>query len=109
MNNAMSYKGYTASIEYSAEDQCFVGHLAGIRDIVGFHGDSVNELRQSFEEAVNDYLETCEKLGKTPQQAYSGNLILRIPPQVHAAIANAAEISGKSLNQWAAEALNQAA
>ncbi|KHD10476.1 hypothetical protein PN36_22170 [Candidatus Thiomargarita nelsonii] len=109
MNNAMSYKGYTASIEYSAEDQCFVGHLAGIRDIVGFHGDSVNELRQSFEEAVNDYLETCEKLGKRPQQAYSGNLILRIPPQVHAAIANAAEISGKSLNQWAAEALNQAA
>jgi predicted HicB family RNase H-like nuclease len=71
MNNVMSYKGYTASIESSAEDQCFVGHLAGIRDIVGFHGDSVNELRQSFEEAVNDYLETCEKLGKTPQQAYS--------------------------------------
>ncbi len=51
----MSYKGYTARIEYSAEDQCFVGHIAGIIDIVGFHGDSVNELHQSFEEAVNNY------------------------------------------------------
>jgi predicted HicB family RNase H-like nuclease len=109
MNNIMNYKSYTASIEYSAEDECFVGHLAGIRDIVGFHGDSVKELRQSFEEAVNDYLETCEKLGKEPQQAYLGNLILRIPPQVHAAIAKAAKIRGKSLNQWAAETLSQAA
>ena len=109
MNNTMNYKAYTAKIEYSSEDECFVGHIAGISDIVGFHGDSVNELRQSFEEAVNDYLETCEQIGKTPQQDYSGNLILRIPPQVHAAIKKAAKISGKSLNQWATETLNQAA
>ena len=97
-NNTMSYKGYTAHIEYSAEDQCFIGHLAGISDIVGFHGESVNELRQSFEEAVNDYLATCEKVGKTPQPPYSGKLILQIPPQVHATYANTAEMSGKSLN-----------
>jgi predicted HicB family RNase H-like nuclease len=105
----MNYKGYTASIEYSAEDQCFVGHLTGITDIVGFHGESINELRQSFEEAVNDYLKTCDKLNKAAQQPYSGNLILRIPPQTHAAIANAAKMSGKSINQWAAETLSQAA
>lgn len=109
MNNTMNYKGYTANIEYSAEDQCFIGHLTGITDIVGFHGESINELRQSFEEAVNDYIETCDKLNKAPQQLYSGNLILRIPPQTHAAIANAAKMSGKSINQWAAETLNQAA
>ncbi len=109
MNNTMNYKGYTAHIEYSSEDECFVGHLADIRDIVGFHGDSVNQLRQSFEEAVNDYLKTCEKMGKAPQQPYSGDIILRISPKVHAAIANAAKISGKNLNQWATETLSQAA
>ena len=108
MNNTMNYKGYTANIEYSAEDQCFVGHLTGIADIVGFHGESINELRQSFEEAVNDYLKTCDKLNKASQQAYSGNLILQIPPQTHAAIENAAKMSGKSINQWAAETLSQA-
>jgi len=107
MNNTMNYKGYTAQIEYSSEDECFVGHLAGISDIVGFHGDSVNQLRQSFEEAVNDYLKTCEKIGKAPQ--HSGDIILRIPPKVHAAIANAAKKSGKNLNQWATETLSQAA
>ena len=42
--NIMSYKGYAARIEYSDEDGCFIGHIAGIRDIVGFHGESVSEL-----------------------------------------------------------------
>ena len=35
-------------------DACFVGHITGIKDIVGFHGESVAELRDAFEEAVDD-------------------------------------------------------
>lgn len=105
----MKHKGYSALIEYSDEDSCFVGHIAGIRDVVGFHGEAVSELRAAFEEAVNDYLETCQKLGKQPQKPYSGKLMLRIPPKVHAAVAQAAEVSGKSINQWAADMLDQAA
>ena len=41
--NAMFYKGYSARIDFDDEDRIFVGHLAGIRDIVGFHGSSVEE------------------------------------------------------------------
>lgn len=62
-----TYRGYVAHIEYSDEDQYLIGHLAGIDDIVGFHGESVAELRAAFEEAVDDYLETCDKLGRAPQ------------------------------------------
>lgn len=101
--NTMTHKGYAAQIEYSDEDQCFVGHIAGIKDVVGFHGESVSELRAAFEEAVDDYLETCAKLNRSPQRPYSGKLMLRIPPEIHAAVAVAAEVSGKSINQWAAE------
>ena len=68
----MTYKDYTARIEYSDEDGCFIGEIAGIRDIVGFHGDSVSELRAAFEEAVEDYLEMCEDLG-SPYQKPSNN------------------------------------
>lgn len=106
--NTMSYRGYAARIDYSDEDQCFVGHLAGINDVVGFHGDSVGELRSAFEEAVEDYLQTCEKLDRPPQKPYSGRLMLRIPPEVHAAVAIAAKVSGKSINQWASEAFARA-
>ena len=103
----MRHKGYAARIEYSDKDGCFVGHIAGIRDVVGFHGESVAELRSAFEEAVDDYLETCAKLGREPQKTYSGKLMLRIPPDIHAAVARAAETSGKSINQLVAEILNQ--
>jgi len=103
----MRHKGYAARIEYSEEDGCFVGHIAGIRDVVGFHGESVKELRTAFEEAVDDYLETCEKRGREPLKAYSGKLMLRIPPDIHAAVAMAAEASGKSINQLVAEILDQ--
>ena len=57
----------------------------------------------------DQYLATCAKLGDEPNKPYSGKLTLRIPPNVHAAIATAAEISGKSLNKWAADVLDQAA
>lgn len=101
----MNYKGYAARIEYSDEDESFVGHIAGIRDVVGFHGDSVAELKVAFEEAVDDYLATCEKVGKTPQKPYSGKFMLRVSPEVHAYAATMAEARGLSLNAWAAEAL----
>ena len=77
--STMTYKGYTARIEYSDEDVCFVGHIAGIRDVIGFHAESVKELRIAFEEAVEDYLATCEKVGQSPQKPYSGKLMLRVP------------------------------
>jgi len=101
--NTMKHRGYAAQIEYSDEDQCFIGHIAGIKDVVGFHGESVSELRAAFEEAVDDYLETCARLNRSPQKPYSGKLMLRIPPEIHAAVAVAADVSGKSINQWAAE------
>lgn len=109
MKNSLTYQGYAARIEFSSEDECFVGHIAGIQDTVGFHGESVAELKAAFEEAVEDYLKTCERVGKTPQKPYSGKLMLRLPPEVHAAIATAAELSGQSINQWASEALNREA
>ena len=85
-----------------------MGHIAGINDVVGFHGESVAELRIAFREAVDDYLETCEKLSRPPLRPYSGKIMLRVPPEVHAAVATAAEVSGKSINQWAADTLMRA-
>lgn len=70
--NPMTYKGYAARIEYSDEDGLFIGHIAGIRDIVGFHGESVAALRQAFKEAVDDYLDTCEKINKAPSKTLFG-------------------------------------
>lgn len=109
MTNSMTYKGYTARIEYDGEDEIFTGRLAGIRDGVGFHADTVEALRDAFHEAVEDYIETCAKVGKEPLKAFSGQVMFRVDPEVHRKAALAAELSGKSLNQWAEEVLDRAA
>ena len=106
--STMIFKGYAAKIEYSDEDGCFVGHIAGIKDVIGFHAENVKELRTAFEEAVNDYLSTCEKLGRAPQKPYSGKLMLRVPPEVHARAAMMAQAHGLSINQWATDVLAHA-
>lgn len=106
--NAMRYKGYLASVEYDAADRILVGHIAGIRDIVGFHGTTVDELEAAFHNTVDDYVAACEKLGQLPNKPYSGKLMLRLPPELHAAVARAADVDGKSINQWAAEVLDKA-
>lgn len=104
----MSYKGYSARIDYDDEDGIFVGRIAGIRDGVGFHADSVAELREAFHEAVEDYLETCARIGKEPQKAFSGQMMFRVKPELHRRAAVAAELAGKSLNQWAEEVIGRA-
>ena len=109
MTNAMTYKGYSARIEYDDEDGIFVGRIAGIRDGVGFHADTVDGLREAFHEAVEDYIDTCARIGKEPQMPYSGKVMFRVSPEVHRKAALAAELSGKSLNQWAEEVLDRAA
>lgn len=105
--NTMTYKGFAARIEYSDEDGCLVGHIAGIRDIVGFHGESVAELRAAFEEAVDDYLNTCKKLGQEPNRPYSGQFRLRLAPELHARAAMVAQTHGKSLNTWVADVIEK--
>ncbi|MCJ2026170.1 type II toxin-antitoxin system HicB family antitoxin [Methylobacterium sp. J-067] len=106
--NTMSHKGLHARVEFDAEDGLFVGRIAGIDDVVGFHGESVSELKAAFQQAVDDYIETCLKSGKEPERAYSGKLMLRVSPDLHARAARAAELSGKSLNQWGEDVLRAA-
>jgi predicted HicB family RNase H-like nuclease len=74
LNNRWLYwcSQWSKSIEIDAADRIFVGHIAGIHDIIGFHGESVAELEAAFHDAVDDYLESCAKIGKPPKKPYSG-------------------------------------
>ena len=107
--NSMSYKGYTARIEFDERDDIFVGRVLGVRDIISFHAASVAELRAEFHLAVDDYLADCAERGVSPDKPASGKVMLRIRPEVHAAATIAAQAAGKSLNQWADEVFERAA
>lgn len=63
----MLYKGYSAIVGFDDEGEVFFGRLAGIRDGISFEADNVTDLKAAFHEAVDDYLETCGKIGKAPE------------------------------------------
>lgn len=109
MTNAMSYKGYTASMVFDAEDRIIVGRVIDIDDIIAFHGESVAEFESNFHAAIDDYLAASQELDSAPEKPASGKVMLRIAPEVHAAALKAAARSGTSLNKWAEGALGKAA
>jgi len=108
MSKPLMYKGYSAQLEFDPEDRIFFGRITGIPDQVTFHGETVDNLIRAFEEAVDGYLEMSAKLGRSPAKPYSGRIMLRIAPEVHAQVAAVAAGQGKSLNAWAQEVLQQA-
>src|SRR2546423_6455209 len=108
MNNTLEHKGFRSRIEYSADDNLFVGRLIGIKDIVTFHGETVEELRSEMKETVDFHIEVCEKMGRKAKKQYSGKVMLRLPDQLHAKIAEAAAAAGKSINEWGKDVLESA-
>ena len=62
--NTMTYKGYTARVAFDGEDEVFTGRVLGVNDVIGFHAETVAGLKKAFQEALDDYLETCARLGK---------------------------------------------
>lgn len=107
--NTMTYKGYTARVEYDERDDIFVGRILGIRSLISFHGQTVAELRAEFELAIKDYLTDCKEQGVHPEKPASGKLLLRVTPEIHSRALVATQAAGKSLNQWATEVLQHAA
>ena len=63
----MTYKGYSARPEYSAEDGVFFGRLLGINDLVNFESANAEGLEEEFLKAVDDHLAICSETGKQSQ------------------------------------------
>jgi predicted HicB family RNase H-like nuclease len=103
----MEYKGYIGKVEFDDETGVLHGEVVNLRDVITFEGESVQEIRQAFQESVDDYLAFCAQRGEEPEKPYSGTFTVRIPPELHRAITTKARSANKSLNSWMTELLEQ--
>ncbi|MDR0441949.1 MAG: type II toxin-antitoxin system HicB family antitoxin [Treponema sp.] len=104
-DNLLKYNDFYGSVEYSAADECFFGKIIGTADLVTFEGESVDNLKKAFAEAVEDYLVLCEEAGKEPQKSYKGSFNIRISPELHKEAAVIANRKGISLNSFVEKAI----
>jgi len=105
MNNLLTYKNYTGSVNYSSDDDIFYGKIEFITDTVLYEGSSVEELKNNFQEAVEDYIEACEEMGKKPQKPFKGKIPARIGPELHKKAALIALQKQVSLNKFVESAI----
>jgi predicted HicB family RNase H-like nuclease len=100
MQNVLEYKGYYGSVEFDSRDEQLHGRLIGVSDVISYEGQSVEELKNDFQAAVDDYLDTCREMGRKPEKPFSGRLMVRMPRELHAAVSMKAKEHGESLNAW---------
>lgn len=107
MRRLLEYKGYHAKFEFSVDDDTFVGKIVGIQDSIVFDGNTVEEIKKAFRESVDDYIELCREIGKSPEKEYKGTFNVRIPSELHKKAAIEAERHGISLNQFIQQSIER--
>ena len=107
MSSVLKHGGYTARVEFSAEDRVFFGQLDDITDLISFEGNTVEELEKAFAEAVADYLALCAATGKQPEKPFKGSFNVRMRPELHRQAALASRERNMSLNQLVVEAVQR--
>ena len=100
MSNLLSHKGYVGRVEFDAEGGVLWGTVAGIGDVIHFQGDTAAEVVRAFRESVDDYLDFCAELGRRPEEAKSGELRVRVGPELHSGVEAAANAAGVSVDDW---------
>ena len=66
MSNVLEYKGYWTDITVDFESHLLHGRIEGIRDLVNFESETVEGIIKEFHSAVDDYLDFCAEIGKSP-------------------------------------------
>ena len=101
----LEYKGYTGSIEYSAEDNLLYGKVLGIRGLISYEGGTGKELEDDFHEAIDTYLADCEMNDIKPEKPFKGSFNVRVSPTLHQRAALLAMEAKVSLTNFVAEAI----
>jgi predicted HicB family RNase H-like nuclease len=108
MMSIVEINGFRAVLCYDPKHDMFYGEFIGMSNELVFSSQDIGDLLRQGEIVLQDFLTRCRVDGTEPLQEYSGELCLRIHPGLHAEIAARSFASGKTINQWLAEVIEQA-
>lgn len=106
MSDDLEYKGYKGSVEFSSEDRLLFGKVLFIDSLIMYHAKDVDELETNFRQAIDDYINHCERNGKSPNKPFSGTFNVRIGAARHRSLAQIAYRSRTSINEVVSRAID---
>ena len=61
----LKYRNFIGSVEYSETDKILFGKVQGIRGLISYEGQNIDELEQDFRDGIDEYLEVYRTERKT--------------------------------------------
>lgn len=101
----LSYKGYEGTVEVDMDEGVCRGKLLFIPDTVTYAAETPKLLKGAFKEAVDDYLATCQELGREPKKPFRGSFNVRVSPDLHRDASLRAARDEMALNEVVVRAL----
>ena len=103
----LTYKGYTATVEFDADANILHGEVMDTRDVITFQAESTDGVLKEFHASVDDYLEFCAERGEEPEKPFSGNFPVRTTSDIHKRVFLAANSAGLSVNAFVTSLLDK--
>ncbi|MGA8164193.1 MAG: type II toxin-antitoxin system HicB family antitoxin [Waddliaceae bacterium] len=104
----LKYRGYAGIVQFDDKAMIFHGEVVGLRDVITFRGTTPEEIKKEFKTSIDGYLDWCKELGREPEKPFSGNIHLRLQPDLHARLVAEAKLQGLSLNSYINTTLKRA-
>jgi predicted HicB family RNase H-like nuclease len=109
MRNMIEIDGRKAIVSYDPEIGMLRGEFVGLTGGADFYAKDTDRLAEEGTISLRVYLEGCAEKGIEPYRAFSGKFNIRLDAATHEAAVAAAAAADKSLNEWVAEAIEEAA
>lgn len=100
MKDLIEYKEFYGSVHYDPDEPIFYGKLEFIKALVSYEAQDAVGIKKAFEEAVDDYLATCEHENIEPEKPFKGSLNVRLGHELHQKVALAAIRKNLSVNSY---------
>lgn len=102
---------YLKIVEWSEEDQCYVGTCPGLM-FGGIHGDDEAKVYKQLSQAVEEWIDIYEQDGDplpeaTAGKEYSGKFVVRVGKDLHKSLVIGAMRHGESLNEHCVHLLRE--
>jgi predicted HicB family RNase H-like nuclease len=103
---------YAKFVEWSDEDQCFIGRCPELT-FGGVHGSDEANVYGELCEVVEEWIDLLHRDGvPLPEplaaKSFSGKFVLRVEPAIHRRLAAKALAAGESLNSYCVKTLAKA-
>ena len=68
MRFMIKYRGYVGVFEFDEKTNLFLGNVSNAHHLITFQGKSIESTKQAFKDAVNEYVDWCNKHGNVSEK-----------------------------------------